>query len=232
MILGSPIPSPSFHSCWCVPVFRPLLWTSVSTECLPLITLPFGPCSVPERWICPARWFPPTLTRLSCILETGMKVWRDSSAFTRARQSYFKAACDTSPSACPQSYSATRVLPLPAPSFFCSTTPLSNSSPAVQGSLTFSLVSWFPLYLLALTAFILAVYQSFSQHTFIPEEEFWCPLLNCLISPVTGCFSHLDLPDYASCVPQNSLLFSFLWICQIPKFDLQPSVPLYPYQRP
>lgn len=99
-----------------------------------------------------------------------------------SQASYFKAACDTSPSACPQSYSATRVLPLSAPSFFCSTTPLSNSSPAMQGSLTFSLVSWSPLYLLALTAFILAVYQSFSQHTFIPEEEFWCPLLDCLIS--------------------------------------------------
>lgn len=51
--------------------------------------------------------------------------------------SYFKAACGTSPSACPQSYSVIRVLPLPASSFFCSTTPVSNSSLAPTGQFNF-----------------------------------------------------------------------------------------------
>lgn len=85
-----------------------------------------------------------------------------------SQANYFKAACGASPSGCPQSYSAPRVLPLLAPSFFCSTILISNSSHSRQGSLTFSLVSWSPVYLLALTAFVLAVYQSFSRHTFIP----------------------------------------------------------------
>lgn len=48
----------------------------------------------------------------------------------------------------------------------------------------------------------------FSTH-FHPGRGILVPTVRLFNQPVTGCFSHLDLPDYASCVPQNSLLVSF-----------------------
>lgn len=106
-------------------------------------------------------------------------------------------------------FSLFRELLLP-PSLLFSITPVLNSSCPVQGSFTFSLISWSPaLYLLAPTTFTLKAYQFFSAHfhltrgilvsavkLFNPPVALICTSLT--IPPVFLKILHLFLPsEYA-----------------------------------